>query len=105
MLYKCVTGNGDSVSVRDNQSSSDSNNNNNNNNNPINNNPRKKGHHHDDDVDVDVDAPLGCDVSTLCGLVSSTRAPNDAVRLPKALARSLPCLLPPSIKAILLEAV
>ena len=103
MQLKCVTGNGDSVSVRDNQSSDS------NNNNPINNNPRKKGHHHDDDVDVDVDvdvdAPLGCDVSTLCGLVSSTRAPNDAVRLPKALARSLPCLLPPSIKAILLEAV
>ena len=97
MQLKCVTGNGDSVSVRDNQSSDS------NNNNPINNNPRKKGHHHDDDVDVD--APLGCDVSTLCGLVSSTRAPNDAVRLPKALARSLPCLLPPSIKAILLEAV
>ena len=99
MQLKCVTGNGDSVSVRDNQSSDS------NNNNPINNNPRKKGQHHDDDVDVDVDAPLGCDVSTLCGLVSSTRAPNDAVRLPKALARSLPCLLPPSIKAILLEAV
>ena len=99
MQLKCVTGNGDSGSVRDNQSSDS------NNNNPINNIPRKKGHHHDDDVDVDVDAPLGCDVSTLCGLVSSTRAPNDAVRLPKALARSLPCLLPPSIKAILLEAV